>query len=280
MIKGKVLGFVLGSIFILTMCTPSQQVMKPREIKSLTVEELYDSLTINDGKYDTFVGKFSASYSTENTSHSFKGQLRIVRDSVIWISISPGLGVELLRAVLRPDSVFFMNRIHKQYYKGSYSVVKKAVNVDFNFTALQSVLLNEFFLYPFNIQDTVAFLNNMDINRHQKSIKLQSHKEKELKKELKKNPNSDLIYLQYILDAASKKMSGIDLREYKFSRALKLSYTEYDTSKTYLMPDNIIMNFKEAETFVNFDLHYTKKQFNRNVNIPFTIPEKYKPINF
>lgn len=274
------LSLFLSVLIIFTMCAPSHQVMKPREIKSLSVEDLYDSLTINDGNFDQFIGKFTASYKTETTSHSFKGQVRIKRDSVIWMSISPGLGVELLRVVLKPDSVFFMNRINKEYYKGSYSVIKKAVNVDFNFTAIQSVLLNEFILYPFNVTDTVAFLNAMDISRHQKSIKLQSHKDKEVKKELKKSTNPNLIYLKYVLDAASKKMAEIDLRDYKYSRNLKLSYSNYDTTKAFLVPEDLIMNFSEGESYVNYNMHYSKIQFDKKVSCPFNIPSKYKSVTF
>jgi|GEM_PF-2868462 len=277
---GKIFCLLICSATIFVMCTPSQQVMKPREIKAMSIEELYDSITTNDETFGTFSGKFSASYSTSTTAHSFKGQIRLIRDSVIWISVSPGLGVELLRVLLTPDSVFFMNRIHKQYYEGTYSVIKNKLNIDFNFNAIQSVLLNDFLMYPFTVSDTLEYLNNMNISRHHKSIKLQTHKDKALKKELKRNENVALVYIEYIFDSQFKKMTSIDLREYEFDRTLKLEYSQYDSTAFHVVPDDIVFKYTDEKSFVNFDMHYSKKQFDKDVNLPFKVPDKYKPIQF
>ena len=279
-ILGKYLFYGFASVWLFTHCTPSQQVIKPREAISFTMEELYDSFTMNDGLFNTFSSRFSASYHTTNTTHNFKGQIRLVRDSAIWVSISPGLGVEILRIMVTPDSVFFMNRVLNQYYTGDYSIINNALKVDFSFKALQSMLTNEFFLYPFDVTDTIAFLNEMEMQRFHRTVKLQTHRERELKKELRKPEKPDMIYVQYILDLANKKMSAIELKELQYSRDFNVLYSDYDTLSPIIMPNNLVVKFVSLDTFFDFELNYTKKQFDNTITCPFSIPDKYKPISF
>ena len=44
---------------------------------------------------------------------NFSTNIRIRKDSIIWMSIRAPIGIELFRALLTPDSIFFMNIITK-----------------------------------------------------------------------------------------------------------------------------------------------------------------------
>ena len=275
----KYLGLGILFVSIFTLCTPSQQVIRPREAISFSMQELFDSITVNDGQFRTFSTRFSASYQTTNATHNFKGQIRLIRDSAIWVSITPGLGVELLRIMFTPDSVFFMNRVQNQYYAGDYSVMNKTISVEFSYKALQSILINEFFIYPFNVTDTISFFNEMELQRFHRSVKLQTHRERELRKEMRK-PEPDMVYLQYILDLVNKKISAIELKELKYSRDLNVAYSEYDTLSPVIIPNKIGIKFISLENSFDFELIYNKKQFDTELTCPFTIPDKYQPITF
>ncbi|HAR20844.1 MAG TPA: DUF4292 domain-containing protein, partial [Cytophagales bacterium] len=39
--------------------------------------------------------------------------IRIRKDSVIWISVNPALGIEVVRALITKDSIFVIDKIHK-----------------------------------------------------------------------------------------------------------------------------------------------------------------------
>lgn len=63
--------------------------------------------------FETFSARFSATYSEGETEASFSGTLRIRRDSIIWMSFSPAMGIEVMRAVITRDSVKILDRIHR-----------------------------------------------------------------------------------------------------------------------------------------------------------------------
>ncbi len=49
------------------------------------------------------------------TSQDLKGQLRMRRDSIVWLSVTATMGMEVLRAKISTDSVWIINRLEKNY---------------------------------------------------------------------------------------------------------------------------------------------------------------------
>ena len=66
-----------------------------------------ENIEINTFKFDYFTAKAKLNYTNGDQKLSAVANLRIKYDSLIWISISPGLGIEVLRLKLTTDSVFF-----------------------------------------------------------------------------------------------------------------------------------------------------------------------------
>ncbi len=40
-----------------------------------------------------------------------------MRDSAVWVSVIPALGIEMARALLTPDSLKLMDKLHDQYLR-------------------------------------------------------------------------------------------------------------------------------------------------------------------
>ena len=77
--------------------------------------------------------------------------LRISKDSAIWVSVVPGLGIEAARAIFTPDSIKILNRLQKTYIATDYRYLKRAFNIDADFVTLQALLLGN---QPFGIGPT------------------------------------------------------------------------------------------------------------------------------
>jgi hypothetical protein len=95
----------------------------------------------NQFHFETLSMKASieASLSSKET-YSLTGNIRMIRDSVIWISVSPGLGIEAVRLYITQDSVFFMNRLNNEYAATTFGFFNTQYQVDLDFNMLQSLL--------------------------------------------------------------------------------------------------------------------------------------------
>ena len=85
--------------------------------------------------------KSKIEYTDGLTNFNANAIIRLKKDSLIWVSVSPALGVEVLRCLITKDSVFVMNKIQKEYYLFSYNDLKAKLNYELNFDLIQAILL-------------------------------------------------------------------------------------------------------------------------------------------
>jgi hypothetical protein len=119
-------------------------------------------------------------HNTQHTTYPFTGQLRMRRDSTIWLSASV-MGVEAIRALVTNDSVVLVNRAERTYLMEPISHVATMCT-----SSLQTLLLgggnNDTITIPWepftakfhytDIQWDIPTTFPIKINQHYERIKL------------------------------------------------------------------------------------------------------------
>lgn len=95
-----------------------------------------------DFTYLSSKGQITLNDKNDNLSSGVS--IRIQKDSVIWVSVLPGLGIEAARMMLTQDSVYFMNRLKKEYTATDYRFLRDKLQVDVSFDVLQSIILGNY----------------------------------------------------------------------------------------------------------------------------------------
>ena len=70
------------------------------------------------------------------------GQLRMRRDSLVWLSVTATMGVEVLRAKVSNDSVWVLNRMDKTYLAEPIDTVAARLGMPFSLPWVQTLLLD------------------------------------------------------------------------------------------------------------------------------------------
>ena len=52
----------------------------------------------------------------EGQEVTINAHIRIKKDSIIWISVKAPLGIEIFRTMITSDSIYYMNRMNKNYF--------------------------------------------------------------------------------------------------------------------------------------------------------------------
>ena len=65
--------------------------------------------------YQWMAGKINGELGVGSDEWAFTGNIRMRRDSTIWISVSAFLGMESIRALVTQDSVVLVNRMNQTY---------------------------------------------------------------------------------------------------------------------------------------------------------------------
>jgi hypothetical protein len=96
---------------------------------------------ISDFKYLTFKSKLHFDDAKSKLNFKSPVDINLQRDSAVWISARPAMGIEAMRILVRKDSVFALDRINKVFYAYSYEDLSKKVSFPLSYDLLQELLL-------------------------------------------------------------------------------------------------------------------------------------------
>jgi len=67
--------------------------------------------------------------------------IRVRKDSLIWASVTAPFGIELFRAVITQDSVYYINRTNKTYFAKPIAHITKIIKTDIAFNEIQAIIM-------------------------------------------------------------------------------------------------------------------------------------------
>lgn len=74
--------------------------------------------------------------------NDLSGQLRMRKDSLVWLNVTATMGVEVLRAKVSNDSVWIVNRMEKTYLAEPLDSVSTQLGMPLNLPLVQTLLLD------------------------------------------------------------------------------------------------------------------------------------------
>ena len=102
----------------------------PEEVVALdasgtAADSLYSAIKASNFSSRWFSTRAAVDVAIDKDERSFQAHIKICKDSLIWISISPALGIEVARVLIEPDTVRFINRIEGTYFTGDFGFLSK-----------------------------------------------------------------------------------------------------------------------------------------------------------
>jgi hypothetical protein len=261
-------SILLSSIFL--SCSTQKKTIKA-PLKEEGADYLLGKLKENELKYDWFTAKFSANYQNKGETNSFDGQLRICRDSVIWLSFSPLLGIEVFRIIITVDSVKFINRINNTYFIGDYDYVNKFLNTNIDFDILQSFLIGN----DLSFYEDGKFRASLDGNQY----KLSTAERGKLKKFVRNSQEPLTILIQNIwIDPETFKITRADVKEIrKPNIKLEANYSGFEKVDGQLFPKHVSFDIS-ADKNIQCSIVFSRINITTPQPFPFKIPLNYRQV--
>jgi hypothetical protein len=235
---------------------------------------LIKNLKENEFQFRLLSAKMHANVSIDGKENNFNSNIRIKKDSLIWISFSL-LGIEGARLLATTDSVKFIDRINSKYFIGDYEYISKLFQTDIDFFMLQAVLVG----------------NSIDFYDEDNKLKsyiedgihiLSTNRKKRIKKLLTQNEvtqnaiNSDPIQRMYI-SPSNYKIMKVLINDLQTSRTFEGKYSDFIDIGGKLLPQEINYNISATKTII-LNAKYSKIELVDELKFPFAIPSSYKNI--
>lgn len=268
--KWYLYGLTALVILFAASCSPARKAIKA-PIKEEGADYLFKKLKEHELKYTYFTGKFSAEYKNRKKSTSFNGQIRIKKDSVIWLSLTPGLGIEALRLIITQDSVKMINKLNNTYYIGDYEAVNKFLNTNIDFDILQAYLLGN----DLQFYEDGKFRATIEKDCY----KLSTAARMKLKKYVRNNQENGRAFIQNIwLDSETFKITEADVKEISNEKIkLEAMYGDFENIGGQLFPKALNVTIW-ADNTIKLKASFSKITVDVPLQFPFKVPNGYTQV--
>ncbi len=249
--KFKTLLFILFIILIFS-CTVRKhgKVAKITPIDTTNASLVNSKLQDNIFHFEWFTGKAKINLIDSSGDRSVTANIRIRRDSVIWVSIS-ALGFEGARILITQDSIRVIDRMQKRYYSTDYSFFEQFTFIPVNYALLQNT-----------IAGVPLYFDEKKLKaRKEDSIYVLLSDGKRKSSTITINPDYTMLNMDVVDSAVGK--------------SLKVKYKNYnrDNPKPFALERELELNDRQNTHVI---INFSKVVINQPQKFPFNVKEKYE----
>jgi hypothetical protein len=250
--------------------TPKQAVVRdPKKVEDKSAPDLQELIYRNSFNAKNLTAKASVKSVLGNQSNSFSINLRMQTDSVIWISISPLLGIEVFRAVITRDSVKYIDRLNNRFALTDFNYLNDLMQVNVDFDIIQGVLTGNLFAYRKNKFNSVYLEDGHYI--------LSTLSKRKLKRSLEDIDISKPIVQDMWVESTHYRITKLSIEDHRAQKSLLTNYSDHRHVEGGLFPFRSQTQIKAGQP-VKIDIEYSKLNVNTNPDFPFSIPASYERV--
>jgi hypothetical protein len=208
--------------------------------------------------FDYFVSKAKIRFQEGAKMVNGTANIRMRKDSLIWFSISPNVGVEVTRALISPDTVLIINRVDKEYYVFNYREISRYFDFPVDFNLIQAILLGNL-PQPVDASTRIA----RDEGRY-----------------LLKQQEGDLDF-QTSVNTQNLKVENVVITEQPSEKFMNIQYMDFKAVQNLWFPHDLQMSLTykddKGTRVTSLNLAFNKAEISdKPLKFPFTLPEKYE----
>lgn len=217
-----------------------------------------ENINIEEIDFDYFRTRTKVRYIEGDKQVNGNAHIRIRKDSLIWFSVSPSVGLEATRVMITKDTAIVINRMDKEYYIFNFEEISRYFNFKIDFELIQSILLGNL-ARPIDDNTKIAKENNYYMLKQQ----------------------SGPLDIQSFVLVENKKIETVLINETETSNFMTLKYSEFKETRNFLFPKICLVNLtykaKKGPLVTSINLQHNKAEISdKPLKFPFNIPAKYE----
>ena len=224
----------------------------------------------NNSRFNVLtLSNFKVKYTEKGKTTTFYGASKLIKDSLILVSLRAPLGIEMSRILLTPDSVKMLNRTSKNAVFSDYSYLSDIVHFQVTFDIVESILSgnlpSDYIAMPRSLFGDIQRKDTVRTGRF-------------IGRYFNKTQNNDLKYEAWV-DPTLLKPAYMKFYRRRNFKLFDVSLTGYMKSGTNYYPGEIHINHNSTNGIpVTIRIMINKIEENSDNDINFSVPSRYKII--
>ncbi len=255
----KLSTLLLLFLVVFSGCKTMKTISKPMPEKKLNpVVQLIEQVQKNQPEFRTAnVSKMAMELEMGNRKLNVSATCKIRKDSALYLSIQPFLGIEMFKAEFTNDSIKVFDKMNRRYYATDYLYFSSQFGVNVDYHSLQSLLTSRFFcIGNKNVKTDSCKLLGVDVNRQ--SLRYED------KNMIQETSISDKYLIQSVL-----------LTTKTNNYQLQTAYNDYLNENGVNFPQKINLKISSQKTKVSCDFSILKVAFDTDIKFIPTSAERF-----
>lgn len=256
--RNKIIIFSVLTLLIMSACKTTRLVTKPTVPSANAVTQVIEKVKKTQPEFKTAnVNKMSLSFKMNEREVNVSAVCKIKKDTAIFISIQPFMGIELFKAELMPDSIKVFDKMNHRYYVSDYGFFNRRFGVDVDFYSFQSLLFGRFFCVGKKevVPDSCRLIA---MTEGQNKIEYNSEK-----------------MIQNTLVSPLNVIQQVVLKAKNSDYELQTDYSGYTVLNNINYPQKIALQATGQKTKVTCDFSILRVEFNTDIKLTPTNPDRY-----
>ncbi len=248
--------FILAFFLVFASCTSSRSVTGTAVAKKTSARRILKRHLASSFDKKTINAKFKVLYKTKKTKVGFSVQMKLKKDSIIWLKGSKF--ITLFKAKITPTSVQYYAPYTKEYFDGDFSMLEKLLGTPINFQQLQQLFLGEAIRATKKKKYRVAIEDNAHV--------------------LSPKKQAALFELFYFINPVHYKLNKQSVVGTKNQQRLDVVYPSYSVHDGEFFPDKIQIQAQQKQRKTQISFTTRAVSFDTNIRFSFQIPKGYKAL--
>lgn len=252
-------------LLLFQACKTTEQVKQPDRAFSREEKQRFRELLRNAPEYHTFISKMNLTLRSGNNSFTTKATLRIIKDSLLQISIQPLMGIEMFRIQVTPDSIVIVDKPGRRYMAEAIADYRSVLPVDLHLASLQSLFLNRIFI-P-GSKESPGTLQLQDFNSDSGPSgqwNLSPVKETQWK-------------FGFLVDR-NNLLEETQISAFPGTQALRWVYSEFQKRENIYFPMHSGVTVSGLGTPVDVEWNYQRPEWNKPVKTDLSVSSRYRRV--
>ena len=220
------------------------------------------AFVVNEPKISTVnINNASVTIISGGQELSSRASIRVIRDSIVQISLQPALGIEMARLDITPKNVVAVNKLQNRYFESNMDYLAKMLGMKLDYYDL----LNRIFIAGESLKNSKEVLGHLD----SKTVTptgiqmLGSKNAAGFSHEFDLDKNGKLVNTQV---------------KYQTSMSMRCTYSQFRTQNSVTFPFMIFISALQGKSSSKLSIEIKKAEFNQAVTINPTDKSKYKKV--
>lgn len=223
-----------------------------------TAQEFSD-FAIDEVDFDYLTSKAKVHFKDEQNDLKANANIRMKKDSIIWISVNAAAGFEAMRILITTDSIYILDKLKNSYTVHDYSSLSQNLNINLSFRITQAMILGNLML-PRDNGDKISKPDSIYYLLNQSDSK---------------------INLGTYVAIENRKIERVEVTEPNESNQLIIKYSNFAPLGAFLFPlqNNITLSYKDENSNsyqTTIEVEHAKTECpDKELNFPFNVPNKF-----